>query len=370
MKALKKVGILSMQRIANYGSFLQAYGLKCMLEDLHYEVQFVDYHPGQPLIKPNGIGISQKIFKIFSILKCKASLKDTIKYIKFKKNYGARNFPYLGIEDMNYSPQLDVLIIGSDEVFNCVQSNADVGFTSDLFGVGSNAKKLMTYAASFGNTTIEKLEKYKVKDKVKLWLNKIDTISVRDKNSEQIIMELTKNKPQFHLDPVLAYDFIGRCHKIPKNVKKGKYILLYGYTGRFNKEECKKIKEYADNKGLNVYCIGGMQGICDEFIDCSPFEVISYFQHAKCIITDTFHGTILSVISHKKFVVIIRNKGYGNSEKISDLVNKLKLNDRVISDLSKLDSVMHNDINYEYVDEVLIKERKRSYAYLKNEIEV
>ena len=57
-----KVGILSMQRIANYGSFLQAYGLKHMLEDLGCEVQFVDYHPGETLITSNeGTGIKRKI---------------------------------------------------------------------------------------------------------------------------------------------------------------------------------------------------------------------------------------------------------------------------------------------------------------------
>lgn len=46
-----KVGIMSMQRIANYGSFLQAYALKQLIQELGYEVEFVDYHVGMPLIK-------------------------------------------------------------------------------------------------------------------------------------------------------------------------------------------------------------------------------------------------------------------------------------------------------------------------------
>ena len=40
---MKKVGIMSMQRIKNYGSFLQAYGLKKNVENLGYDVEFVDY---------------------------------------------------------------------------------------------------------------------------------------------------------------------------------------------------------------------------------------------------------------------------------------------------------------------------------------
>ena len=47
---MKKIGIMSMQRIANYGSFLQAYALKQLIEELDCKVEFVDYHVGQPVI--------------------------------------------------------------------------------------------------------------------------------------------------------------------------------------------------------------------------------------------------------------------------------------------------------------------------------
>ena len=48
---MKKVGIMSMQRIINYGSFLQAYGLKKVIEGLGYEVEFVDYQVEKTLKK-------------------------------------------------------------------------------------------------------------------------------------------------------------------------------------------------------------------------------------------------------------------------------------------------------------------------------
>ena len=47
---MKKVGIMSMQRIANYGSFLQAYALKQLMEEVGCNVEFVDYHVGAPVI--------------------------------------------------------------------------------------------------------------------------------------------------------------------------------------------------------------------------------------------------------------------------------------------------------------------------------
>lgn len=67
----------------------------------------------------------------------------------------------LGVtEEMNYNPELDCLVIGSDEVFNCIQKNSNVGYSPELFGKDNRAKKLITYAASFGNTTLEKLDRY------------------------------------------------------------------------------------------------------------------------------------------------------------------------------------------------------------------
>jgi hypothetical protein len=366
---MKKVGILSMQRIANYGSFLQAYGLKHILEDLGCEVQFVDYHSGETLIPADGgSGLKRKVSKVLEAFKYDAPFKEKIKFIKYKKNYAANYYPYLGLGEMNFSPELDVLIIGSDEVFNCVQNNTNVGFSPELFGVGNNAKKVITYAASFGNTTIEKLEKYGVKEKVASSLKDIEAISVRDKNSGHVVKELTGKEPVYNLDPVLAYDFIEKCTDIPTSVPEDKYMILYGYTVRFSKEECKKIRKYADSKGLKIFCIGGVQDACDKFIDCNPFQVIAYFQHADSVVTDTFHGTILSVITHRQFTSVVRSSGYGNSEKMTDLLSRLGLKDRIVGDLEQVSKKVEECIDYEKVDEVIKNERYRSYEYLKGEL--
>lgn len=365
-----KVGILSMQRIANYGSFLQAYGLKHMLEDLGCEVQFVDYHPGETLIPSNeGTGIKRKIFKICETLKYSAPLKEKIRFIKYKKNYSKNYFPYLGIEDkMNFCPEVDLLVIGSDEVFNCVQNNTNVGFAPELFGEKNNAKRLISYAASFGNTTIDKIRKYKVDSKIEKWLRNFNAISVRDKNSGNIVQTLIQKEPEYNLDPVLAYDFMGKCKKIPKDIKEKNYMILYGYAGRFSKSECSKIKKYANNKNLEIFCIGGVQDACDRFIDCDPFHVIAFFQHADYVITDTFHGSILSIITHRKFVSVVRNTGYGNAEKITDLLERLHLKDRIIDDIDKLDIMFDKEIDYKSIDAIIETEREKSYGYLKTQI--
>lgn len=369
---MKKVGILSMQRIANYGSFLQAYGLKCILEELDCDVQFVDYHPGETLVSNEmGNGFKRNFLKAMEVFSNGAPYLEKLKYIKYKRNYVKNYYPYLGIDKvLNYSPELDVLVIGSDEVFNCVQDNTNVGYSLELFGYGNRAKKVISYAASFGNTTIHKLNKYKVKNEIKKLLMKFDSISVRDNNSVEIIKELVNIEPEYHLDPVLVYDFVNKCEEIPNNVKEENYMILYGYSGRFSKDECKFIREYANKKGLKIFCIGGVQECCDKFIDCNPFEVIAYFQHAECVITDTFHGSILSIITHRQFGVVVRSEGYGNSEKLTDLLNRINLRERVINDFEQISILLENTIDYINVEKIIQDERLKSYEYLMRQIGV
>ena len=365
-----KAGILSMQRIFNYGSFLQAYGLKSILEDLGCSVQFADYYPGECLVQSDGgTGFSRKLAKAAEVFSYNAPLKEKLRFIKYKKNYAANYYPYLDIdESLHYAPDVDIMVIGSDEVFNCIQSNSNVGFTPELFGVGQTADRVISYAASFGNTTLEKLEQFEVRDKVAGWLKDLDSISVRDANSEKIVTELTGKAPLCNLDPVLMYDFRNKCSKIPKSVKESDYLILYGYSGRFTSKECRYIRHYADKKGLKIFCIGGVQDCCDKFIDCNPFEVIAYFQHADAVVTDTFHGTILSVITHRNFVSLVRESGYGNAEKLLDLLGRLELTGRRISDIRALGKMLAKDIDYERTDAVIADEREKTYDYLRKEI--
>lgn len=366
-----KVGIMSMQRICNYGSFLQAYALREMLKEEECKVEFVDYHAGKCLVNSGqGSGIKRKLSKVLETIQYNASLNDKIKFIKYKKNYASKYYSILGIDEhMNYCPKVDLLIIGSDEVFNCVQDNTNVGFSKELFGAGNRAGKLVTYAASFGNTTLKKLKKYNVDRKVSGWLKKFDNISVRDENSGKIIEKLTGRTPIYNLDPVLAYDYMNKCKKIPAEKKKGKYMILYGYAGRFSSEECRFIRRYADKKGLKIICIGGIQSCCDEFIDCSPFEVLAYFRDAECVVTDTFHGTIMSVINHRKFVSVVRTKGYGNSEKLTDLLKRLHLTERIVEDVKiQLYDVMEKKFSYDATDEIITAERTKASDYLRKVI--
>ncbi|MBO5348485.1 MAG: polysaccharide pyruvyl transferase family protein [Clostridia bacterium] len=368
----KKIGILSMQRIKNYGSFLQAYGLRKLIEEQGYEVQYVDYHVEEPIIKDNLNGKNDKISKALKTLEGDAPLIQKIQYIIHKKNFGKKYYGVLGLtETPNYNPELDTLVIGSDEVFNCIQSNKNVGYSLELFGKDNNAKKVITYAASFGNTTIAKLEEHNKKEEIADLLNKMDMVSARDNNTGKIVETISDKKVVYNLDPVLAYDYMNKCNEIPDIDVKEKFIIVYAYSNRISANESKYIREFAKKNNLKVYSIGGAQKCADKFIDCSPFEALAYFKKAEIVITDTFHGSIFSIITKRNFVTLVRKSvgnAYGNEEKLTDLLERLSLKDRITYDIKNIDEILNNKIDYDKVDEILKSERANTFNYLKNEL--
>ncbi len=360
-----------MQRIANYGSFLQVYALKQLIEQQNCQVEFVDYRIETPIVHEKAEQknpIARKIQKGFETIRYHAPLTHKIAFIKYKQTFANRYLPLLGISsEMNYTPELDCLVIGSDEVLNCIQKNSNVGYSLELFGKNNRASKLISYAASFGNTTLKKLREYQKADEIGGLLKQFDCISVRDNNSGKIVTELTGSKPVYHLDPVLAYDYMGCCDQIPDIKTTEKYLILYAYSGRISDQEADWIAAYAKRKHLKVYAIGGIQKCADRFVDCSPFEVLAYFKNAEEVITDTFHGSIFSTITHRRFTTIVRKSvgnAYGNEEKLTDLLERLGLTSRMTTSMENIEKINAQAIDYETVDKIVGEQRLKTQQYL------
>lgn len=374
-----KVGIISMQRVCNNGSFLQAYGLKKLIESLGHEVGFIDYEVGKPIMQSFAdkktyyiLRLRNSIIKLF--LTCKWLrwvLPEGYKQIiREREGYKKIIKQYLNITDKtNYHSLVDVIVIGSDEVFNCTQINPEVGYSPELFGANQKADKVITYAASFGNTTLQKLKELGLTENIRQYLTELSSISVRDRNSESVVYNLLGSKPEVNLDPVLMYDFMPTIED--EQIRKD-YIVVYAYRSRITTEEAAEIKAFAEQQGKKLISVSGQLDFCDEHIVVNPFECLNVYRHADYVITDTFHGTIFSIINRKKFVTLIRkSKGssYGNQEKLQDLLNRLGLQERSYSyDSDKLSERILSDIDYESVFKIINTERTHTMDYLKNQL--
>lgn len=368
-----KIGILSMQRVINNGSLLQAYGLMKTIENMGYSVEFVDYKIDKmnndllSIIEQRISNIIQKIKVLLKNLK-NYGYKSIYLVLRRKKNY--KNFlnNYMSVLNLtskpNYSAKVDILVFGSDEVFNTIQYvEQGKGHAWQLYGADNNAGKLVSYAASFGYTTYEGLEKYNMLDKSKELLSKFDSFSVRDKNSYDIIKRLTGREASINIDPVLLYDYEDIEIKKPEI---DNYILVYAYPGRINnKQEVKAIKDFAKKHNKKLVCVNMMQAWCDKFIYAHPFDLLGYFKYADYVVTDTFHGAVISIKYNVPFVQFIRSsKCYSNNQKVGYLLSMFGLENRIVYDNEKIEDTMLKSIDYDKVNNILKVEKTKAMDYL------
>lgn len=369
---MKKVGIMTMHRIKNYGSVLQAYALRKVIESLGCEVCFVDFHQSEEIYKEK-----------------RSTLKDIIKYFfaqiihifrsKNKKLCYFANavccqylndvrfasiFRMIGIEEKrNYNPTLDVLVIGSDEVFN-IKQNCGVGYSTELLGDKNNATRCISFAGSFGYTSYQDINESQMSSKIKKLFCNFDALSVRDKNSLAIIEKITGVTPFYHLDPVFHYDF---TEEMPDVKYRKKYIAVYAYSN-LEPEIRKTIEKFANSRNLDILCFSGFQGDLGIFLDVDPFKMLSYIKNAEYVLTSTFHGCVFSIKFKKQFATIVRNYDkdiYSNEFKVVDLLSRFNLEERIISgDYEQLESIMEKEIDSKKIDDYIKYTTESGINYL------
>ena len=125
-----KVAILSMQQIKNYGSFLQAFSLKKNIESLGHTCEFINIIPGEQLE-----GYKTSCFYNIKLLFQRLWGWDFYKRFQtifvFQNRFQKEFLPYLGVKKGINTKHYDVVVIGSDEVFNCTQKTW-FGFSSQI----------------------------------------------------------------------------------------------------------------------------------------------------------------------------------------------------------------------------------------------
>ena len=159
----------------------------------------------------------------------------------------------------------------------------DAGINPFLFGHGVPSKRVFTYAGSFGPTTIELLEEKHCASLVRSGLDAMTDISVRDRNSQDIVFELCGKRCPIVCDPVLLYGFgMERKHATAK--LRRKYLLIYSYDNNMNDvAEVSEIREIAKRNGWLVVSAGFYHSWCDENLSVSPLELVGYCWRSRCL---------------------------------------------------------------------------------------
>lgn len=358
-----KIGIITHYDVHNHGAILQLTGLVKVLVNMGVSAQALRFDKNYDFM-----GIEMK-------KKYEISLKSIGFYLKFLISKGIRCTLYniRKRKELNryktdnnligpyYSEakDIDAIVLGSDEVFAL-----HTGPTPIMFGHASPSSYTFSYAASFGPTTYDDIIQKNCLAFVSSGLNSMSGISVRDKNSYDIVLKCAGKQPVRVCDPVILYGYKDEIASLRKPHLPS-YLLVYAYDNRMNgPEEVKLIKHYAKLNNLKIVSAGFYHKWCDYNINVDPINLLAYFKNANAIITDTFHGCVMSIITHGQFVAKIRDNG----NKLINLLEEYKLTDRISSDLTNLVQKFYDIIDYHKVEQEVANRRTESMQYLSSMI--
>ena len=356
-----KVGILTFHDAHNYGAVLQAYALKKYISKLEgVTVKIINYHHYNI---PDGFPKKRIINKVTpdKIERHRYSEKDHYmrwdkfdKFIKYLVDYEDRVYTNEAeLEKLD----IDVWISGSDQIWN---TDITRGFNKGFFLDFNTRGKKVTYAVSMG---IPKLEE-KYEDEFKKCLNNIDCISVREDSLMQYTNRFTKKDVYKVVDPTLLlnkedYNDLFEDYKI-----KEKYLLIYALGPDERLEKIAKMK--AKDKKLKIIEINDYKEkihFCEQISNAGPGEFITLIKNADCVVTNSFHGTIFSIIFEKDFYTITRLNRNSRMENILDIVD---MRDRLIDDPAEIKNVKIQD--YRKAKDNLLKEVQKSKDFLNSAV--
>ena len=248
----------------------------------------------------------------------------------------------------------DMVIIGSDEVFSL-----EIGYNPCLYGIGVNVSKKISYAGCFGPTTIEDIKKKGLTEKIKDGLSAMQAISVRDRNSQQVVEQLTGKDATLVCDPVIMYGYENEMNLFTPADKD--YIVVYAYDRSMQDEkEISAIKVFAKKHNKRVYSVAYHHNWCDKNIQATPNELLGWIKNADCVITDTFHGSVLSIVCNTPMIVKLR----GNKNKLAFLLEEYELTDRIISEFEELETVYNQPVDFISVNSHVNERRAASRQFI------
>lgn len=374
-----KTAIVTFIRAYNHGAVLQCYALHKKLNELGIDNEVLDYYPAY-FRKVYTIENYSKLRWFPGPLLMRVPRFVHMRQVLSKRNRGFCRFinerirlsnkQYHNLEEIKEADfSYDAFIAGSDQVWSNLWTEFDPVYFLDF----PSAKKTnrFSYAASFGfkSIPVQLLDEYK--RRLEGW----DGYSVREASGVDILADLAGIRATQCCDPTLLltgaeWNEIANQPRLRK-----KYILVYYVNG------CKKLLEQAailaEQKGLQIisvtsictheHLVGSYSKMyhAKHFGACSPDKLLGLFSKAEYVLTDSFHGTVFSIMFHKSFLTLAEAGGRKNN-RATELMDYLNLGERLLENGL---GCINQEIVWECVDEKLMAYRAESLEYIQKIID-
>lgn len=366
----EKIGICTLYTGYNFGSALQAYSTKMILDEMGFEPEL--FKVSGSLVRGRDIRLKKTLILFTRMLlfsknkinviksfsgnnKSNVNIKTLNEFDDFYNNkLNPTVISYKKLKKISKNTEYISFICGSDQIWNSTAFYVDPFYYLSF----CPKNKRIAYAPSFGRTYIPTYNKNIIKKK----LLGIDNISIRENSGKKIIKELINKDVDVCLDPTLLLD----KHKWNKSLEVSKinkkYILCY-FLNAPSSNAKKFINKLSIEKKMDVISINN--NFFKNVVYGGPETFLSFLSSAEYVITDSFHGVAFSINFEKKFYVFDRQYITENqSTRIKSLLEIVNLED-VFECEYELDS---NYFDYKMVSNILSKEREKSLEFLKKSI--
>lgn len=369
-----KIGILTWLHNGNYGSILQAYALQKALRNQGYQTENIDYAPStvkkvENLIKnKNSLKLFLEKWDAYCAKKVAGSPRELSekqkKFEDFRENYINITRRYSSPKEVaTIDGEYDAYICGSDQIWSPVLLNPVF-----YFDFLSDTERKIAYACSFGVSSI----KGKKATKITNYLNRFDYISVRESSGCEIVKNLTGKVVPVMPDPTLLLQRTDWDKVSKYNLNLNKYIFCYFLS--WNEDYWKYVENVSQQLGYQIVIVPSVKQTyqVDAKIlkNIGPEEWVGLVKNASYVITDSFHGTVFSIIYNKPFTVLKRfsddNPRSQNSRIYTllehyNLTNRLGINTDIfnLQEYTKVNSQVEYDRRYalEWLNNVLKVEK-------------
>lgn len=304
MNSQQTIGVLTFHRCINYGSYWQA---RCLVDALRArgcDAVLLDHVSSR-------VNRAEWRCALQPVLPTPTPKSDHPLYrrkmCKFFQAFGALPCsPCFALDDPASMESYDLVIVGSDEVWNL--RHPWYGGCPLFYGDGIRAR-LASYAASFGNYPATHGLDRAWADR----LRQFQWISVRDENSRRIIHAALGFDPELVLDPCLL--FPPRPTEAQQNTD-APYVAVYGhnFTDWFSQE----VRRWAQSRGYLLLSIGYRNDWADkQWLTAGPEEFAECMRQAQAVATNFFHGCAFALLNAKPFICEISEY---RSNKVRDLM--------------------------------------------------
>lgn len=363
---MKRVGIITMHRIINFGSALQAYATLKTISSLGYDAELIDYiFPNQKVQQSIFIRIKKIVARIITLIfygdKRMRFDKFYSKYYKCSQQYKSPS----ELKKANFT--YDILLTGSDQVWNPIHTNDDFSF---LLSFANDETPRISYASSFSTSILPDRYKTIYAD----YLRKYKFISVRELSGVNLVKELIGKTSYCSCDPTLLLSKTewSNLANEGKRLVKGRYILLYILTYAYNPypEILNTIYYVKEKMNLPVVSLNGSL-LTNRIVDAKiiksagPLEFLRLVKDASFIITTSFHGTAFSLNFEKPFFSIINNSK--KDTRMTDLLKSIGAEDRALMYNSDTFNTSF-EMDYSSITPRLVEIRNSSLEYLKESL--